>query len=145
MPPLQDPFLVWQCPPPVRPAGAVSISGSTSLAISPGIYSQIVVAGNATLTLSAGVYEIAGGGFNVSGNGRVAGSNVLIYNAGSAFQTGGTFGSINFSGNAIVNLTPATTGASATHHLPVTRQYCGLATQRQCHARIGHDLRPQHC
>jgi len=48
---------------------------------------------------------------SVSGNASVTGSNVMFYNAGSNFPSlGGSFGSINFSGNGTFNLNPPTTG-----------------------------------
>jgi hypothetical protein len=116
--------------------GAVSLGGSSSLTINPGLYSQINVYGNAHLTfnpgtyeiagggflvsgsahvtLNPGTYEIAGGGFIVSGNAVVSGSGVLIYNAGSSFpKAGGSFGGVNFSGTSSVNLTGPATGPYA--------------------------------
>src|SRR5262249_6049152 len=70
----------------------------------PGIYSTITVSGNAWLTMSPGIYEIAGGGFNVSGKAQGTGSGVLIYNDGSHYPTGtgGTYGAINIGGQAVV-------------------------------------------
>jgi len=47
----------------------------------------------------------------VSGNASVTGSSVMFYNAGSNFPSlGGSFGSINFSGNGTFNLNPPATG-----------------------------------
>jgi len=102
--------------------GAVSVSGNASKTINPGIYSQISVSGNGTLIMNPGpngtpgIYVIAGGGFSISGNGSVSGSNVLIYNAGSNYSAsagtdGGTFGAISLSGNA--TLTGAACGPYA--------------------------------
>jgi VCBS repeat-containing protein len=95
----------------------VSVSGNTSLTISPGVYSQISVSGNGRLTLKPGVYVIAGGGLTLSGNALVSGTGVLIYNAGSKYTanggTGGTFGAISVSGNAQLNISAATSGAYA--------------------------------
>src|SRR5262249_35086773 len=94
--------------------GSINISGTTSRTINRGISSSITVSGSARLTLNAGVYAISGGGFNVSGNGIVTGTGVMIYNAGSNYPgAGGTFGAINISGNASLTLTAATTGAYA--------------------------------
>ena len=85
-----------------------------SATIRPGIYSQISVSGNGTLTLGSGVYIIEGGGFTVSGNANVTGSGVTIFNAGSRYPTtGGTYGSITLSGNGSFNLSPPTTGTYA--------------------------------
>ena len=85
----------------------VSVTGNSSRTINPGTYSSISVSGNGLLTLTPGVYILAGGGFNVSGNGRVTGSRVSIVNSASA--TGST-GSISFIGNGDVTLTPTTSG-----------------------------------
>ena len=49
-------------------------SGNSKATIKPGIYSQITVSGNASLTMSAGLYIIEGGGFQVSGNASVTGT-----------------------------------------------------------------------
>ena len=56
--------------------------------------------------MTSGIYVLAGGGFNVSGNASVTGSYVMIYNAGTGYNnvTGADGGSfrrcINLSGNA---------------------------------------------
>ncbi|HEV3311885.1 MAG TPA: S53 family peptidase, partial [Chloroflexota bacterium] len=93
---------------------SVSLSGNSSATIKPGIYSQIIDSGNGTLTLTSGLYIIEGGGFSVSGNASVSGSGVTIFNAGSKYPTtGGTYGSITFSGNGSYNLSPPTSGTYA--------------------------------
>jgi hypothetical protein len=93
---------------------AVSVSGNSTLTINPGLYPSISLSGNGKLTMRPGIYVITGGGFSVSGNGTVSGSGVLIYNAGSAFPSGGgTFGAISFSGNTTINLSPPTSGTYA--------------------------------
>jgi hypothetical protein len=89
-------------------------SGNSSATINPGIYSQITVSGNGTLTLNSGTYIIEGGGFSISGNASVTGSGVMIVNAGSTYPTtGGTYGSITLSGTGSYNLTPPTSGTYA--------------------------------
>ncbi len=94
--------------------GSLSLSGNSSRTISAGIYSQISVAGNASLTMSAGIYIIEGGGFTVTGNASVAGSGVMIYNAGTNYpSSGGTFGGITLSGNGAFKLTAPTAGTYA--------------------------------
>ena len=94
--------------------GSESLSGNSSATIKPGIYSQITVSGNGTLTLGSGTYIIEGGGFSVSGNASVSGSGVMIVNAGSNYpSTGGTYGGITLSGNGSYNLSPPTTGTYA--------------------------------
>jgi Bacterial Ig-like domain (group 3)/MBG domain (YGX type) len=94
--------------------GSENLSGNSSATIQPGIYSGINVSGNAKLTMNSGLYIIEGGGFSVSGNSSVSGSGVTIFNAGSKYpSTGGTYGSINLSGNGTFSLSPPTTGAYA--------------------------------
>jgi hypothetical protein len=94
--------------------GAENLSGSSQATIQPGIYSQITVSGKASLTLSRGIYVIEGGGLTVTGNARISGSGVMIYNAGSNYPSaGGNFGGITLSGNGTFNLTAPTTGTYA--------------------------------
>src|SRR5262249_28397906 len=62
-----------------------------------------------------GIYIITGGGITVSGNANITGNGVLLFNGGSAYDPatgsdGGTYGSINLSGNGTYSLSPATTG-----------------------------------
>ena len=92
---------------------AVNVSGSSSLTINPGIYSGITVSGSGKLTMNPGIYVIAGGGFTVSGSGSVAGSGVMIYNAGNNYVTPGgtTFGPVNLSSTGTINLSGPSTGA----------------------------------
>ncbi len=94
--------------------GAFSLSGNSSGTINPGLYTSIQVSGNAKLIMNAGVYLIAGGGFSVTGNAAVSGSGVMIFNAGSNYATngapGGTFASVNLSGNGNISLTAPTSG-----------------------------------
>ena len=104
-----------------------SLSGNSTGSINPGLYSQIIVSGNASLKLASGTYVVQrggvslsgnasvscpgvtfiveGGGFSVSGNAAITGAGVTIFNAGSQYNAitgvdGGTFGSITLSGNA---------------------------------------------
>jgi Matrixin len=94
--------------------GSENLSGNSRATISPGIYTQINVSGNATLTLGSGIYIIEGGGLTVSGNAGVAGTGVMIYNAGSNYpSSGGNFGGITLSGNGTFSMTAPTTGPYA--------------------------------
>jgi hypothetical protein len=97
--------------------GSVNLSGKNSLGIGPGIYTSISVSGQASLSLSPGIYVIAGGGLTVSGQATVTGRGVMIYNAGSNFvnngAAGGTFGAISVTGQAVLDLTPMSSGAYA--------------------------------
>ena len=97
---------------PVIPASApaVTVSGNSNQTLNPGTYSSITVSGNGSLTLNPGIYVIAGGGFNVSGNAKVTGQGVSIYNTASAH---GAYGAITVAGNAIITLTPSTAGPLA--------------------------------
>ncbi len=119
--------------------GSKSISGSTTTTIQSGIYSQISISGAAKVTLAAGTYVIQGGGFtasgsavvtisagtsiileggglSVSGAAAVSGTNVTIFNFGTAYNgttDGGTFGPITLSGSGSVSLTPPSSGTYA--------------------------------
>ena len=94
--------------------GAISVSGSNSLTINPGIYTQISVSGNGSLTLNPGIYIIEGGGFTVTGHGNLTGNGVLIFNAGSNYpSSGGNFGGITLSSKGTINLSAATSGTYA--------------------------------
>jgi hypothetical protein len=109
-----DPFASLPVPSVSGSVTAVNVSGNSSQTINPGIYSSISVSGNGNLTMNGGIYVIAGGGFTITANAIVNGSGVLIYNAGSSYpRSGGTFASVNFSGNGNISLTPMTSGAYA--------------------------------
>jgi sugar lactone lactonase YvrE len=99
--------------------GPVSFT-TGSHTINPGIYTEIKVSGNASLTMSAGtggtpgIYLIEGGGLTVTGNASISGHNVLIYNTGSNYpSSGGNFGGITLSGNGTFNLSAPTLGTYA--------------------------------
>src|SRR5262249_22114047 len=61
-----DPFGGLAIPQTGSVMGSVSLHGTSTLTIYPGVYSSISVSGNARLTMNPGVYVIAGGGFAVS-------------------------------------------------------------------------------
>jgi subtilase family serine protease len=116
--------------------GSKSIGGSTTTTLQPGIYSLISISGAARVTLAAGTYVIQGGGLtvsssatvsigtgssiileggglSVSGAAAVSGTNVTVFNFGTAYNgttDGGTFGPITLNGSGTVNLTAPTTG-----------------------------------
>jgi Ca2+-binding RTX toxin-like protein len=109
-----DPWANLAAPTGGSKMGSVKIGDHTNKTIDPGIYSSISVSGSATLTLNPGIYAIAGGGLNISGNGTVKGNGVLIYNAGSNYpKSGGSFGSISIINNAVLNISAASTGTYA--------------------------------
>jgi hypothetical protein len=84
------------------------LSGNSTATIGPGVYSQITVSGNASLTMTSGLYIITGGGFIVSGNATVTGSGVTIYNTKG---NSGAWGSIALSGNGSLTASPSGTYA----------------------------------
>ena len=67
-----DPLAGFPLPPVGTVLGSVNLGVSSTKTISPGIYSQINVSGNASLILNPGIYVLAGGGLTVSGSGRVS-------------------------------------------------------------------------
>ncbi len=92
---------------------AVNLGGADSKTIAPGIYPSITVGGSGKLTMQAGIYVIAGGGFNVGGGASVTGSGVVLYNAGANYnKTGSSFGAFTLSSGTI-NLSPPTSGVYA--------------------------------
>ena len=112
---LADPLAILPVP-SVNTAdlGTITVSGSTSRTLNPGVYDRITVSGSGKLTLNPGIYVIKGGGLTVSGSAALMGSGVLIYNAGSNYPAlGGNFGGITLSNSGSLNVSPATTGAYA--------------------------------
>jgi hypothetical protein len=106
--------LTGPCPIGLMNYGSEQLSGNSQATISPGIYSQINVSGNAKLTLNSGTYIIEGGGLTVTGNASVSGTGVMIYNAGSNYpSSGGNFGGIALSGNGTFDLSAPTSGTYA--------------------------------
>ena len=80
-------------------------SGSVSL--QPGVYQGgISVSGTGSLSLVPGIYYMQGGGFSFSGQGNLAGKGVMIYNAPSNGNSDG----ISVNGQGSVQLTGMTSG-----------------------------------
>jgi hypothetical protein len=111
--------LATPCPSGLTNYGSMSFT-TGSHTICPGIYSQIKVSGNASLTLSAGsggspgTYIIEGGGLTVTGGASLTGQNVFIYNTGSNYPgSGGNFGGITLSGSGTFALVAPTSGPDA--------------------------------
>jgi hypothetical protein len=110
---LNDPLTSLSGPNPSGTFTPVSLTKG-SQTITPGVYSQISVSGSASLTLSPGIYIIDGGGLTVTGSASISGTGVTIYNAGSNYpNSGGNFGGITLSGSGTFNLSAPTTGAYA--------------------------------
>ncbi|HZW30874.1 MAG TPA: pilus assembly protein TadG-related protein [Isosphaeraceae bacterium] len=102
--PTSDPLSSLTPPNPLS-LTARAYTGQTTL--QPGVYvGGISLSGNASVTLSPGIYYMQGGGLSLSGNATLAGSGVMIYNDSSG-------GSINLAGNGSVTLSPMTTGTYA--------------------------------
>jgi hypothetical protein len=82
-PPVADPLAALPTPdalasPPPCCSGPQVVGADTTL--TPGVYGSIVVSGNATLTLEAGVYVLTEPpGLAVTSNGRVLGDGVTVY------------------------------------------------------------------
>jgi hypothetical protein len=116
-----DPLVTLGAPSPTALTSYGSVTFTTgSHIINPGIYSQIKVSGNASLTMSAGsggapgMYIIEGGGLTVTGGASLSGQNVFIYNTGSNYPgSGGNFGGITLSGNGAISLSAPTSGTYA--------------------------------
>jgi hypothetical protein len=80
---------------------AVNYSGT----LQPGTYvGGITVSGSNSVTLQPGLYYLKGGGLTASGSASVTGTGVMLY------LTGINSTSVNISGNASVTLTPPTSG-----------------------------------
>ena len=98
----------------MRNHGSLILGGNSKATINPGIYRQITVSGNASLTLKAGMYIIEGGGFATSGNASVTGTGVTIFNAGSTFPAiGERFGPITLESTGRFMLSPPKRGPYA--------------------------------
>ena len=106
--PLADPLAGLVAPTPSGPTfKAVKVSGKKSITLSPGTYvGGINVSNYANVTLLPGVYYLQGGGLKVSGNAKLTGVGVTIYNAPKTSQD-----TISISGNSIVSLSAPTSGA----------------------------------
>lgn len=84
--------------------------------LEPGIYyGGIEILGNARVTLSPGLYVMAGGGLEVRANATVTGQEVCIFNTWDPDhpEGDGAFGDITLQANTVVTLTPPTSGPYA--------------------------------
>ena len=87
--------------------GAVQATGTMNLTLNPGTYQGgISVSGQATVTLLPGVYILEGGGLTVTGQGRVVGRGVVIYNAAQSAE----FDGINVYGRGSLSISAPTSG-----------------------------------
>ena len=108
-----DPLTGLAVPSLTGTATAINFT-SGSHTIGSGIYSQIKLSGTASLTLSPGIYVIAGGGLSVTNSASISGSGVMIYNTNTIYPAaGGTNGGIALTSTGTVNLSAPTTGVYA--------------------------------
>jgi Putative Flp pilus-assembly TadE/G-like len=93
---------------------SMSRVGYTSNAnLQPGIYcGGISVSGSPNITLSQGIYYIAGGGFSFSGSSTISGTGVTIFNTSGANSgvsgCNSAFQPFSISGSTVVNLSAPT-------------------------------------
>jgi hypothetical protein len=93
-------------------------TGNITVTINPGIYwGGISVSANATVHMNPGRYIIAGGGITVSGNGKVDGTDVFIYNTNDPQNPSGAgaYASVSVSGNGYTNLKAPTAETDSTY------------------------------
>lgn len=84
----------------------VSVSSGTAK-LTPGTYCNgIAIAGNANVTMAPGTYVLAGGGLRVSGTSHLTGQGTILLTQGLGYS----YGPVNISGNAVVNLSALKTG-----------------------------------
>jgi hypothetical protein len=89
----------------VQSSSALNLS-STTRTLDPGVYiGGITMSGSSSVTLNPGVYYINGGGINMSGPSSIIGNGVFIYNTGG--------GTINLSGTGTISLKPMSSGTYA--------------------------------
>lgn len=98
--PIGDPLASLLDPaPPATEYGAVHATSSRTL--QPGLYTDdIAISGNATVTLTPGLYYVRGN-LSVSGNGGLVGTDITVY-----MEAGG----VNLSGNGVISLGPPASG-----------------------------------
>jgi hypothetical protein len=85
---------------------AVFATGRQSITLSPGVYiGGIHIFGSASIVLLPGTYILQRGGLTITGNGKLTGNDVMIYNASTRLVD-----QINLSGNASITLSAPTSG-----------------------------------
>ncbi len=105
--PLSDPLSSLPTPAvPSQTFSAVHTAGKDNISLQPGTYvGGIHVSGRATVTLQPGIYYLQGGGLSVTGQGKLLGNGVMIYDAPQGQGDG-----LNVTGRGSVTLTAMTSG-----------------------------------
>ena len=109
--PLSDPLAALAAPDQstmiIQRTSALTYSANAAHTLSPGIYrGGITLSGNSTTTLQPGIYVMQGG-LSVSGNAKLTGTSVLIYNT---YTDANPMGAMSVAGNGAINLSAATSG-----------------------------------
>ena len=106
---IKDPYADVQIP-AFSGCDSTNLNVKTTTTIGPGVYCNgISVNAGATLTLNPGVYFIDRGSFSVNGGATVSGTGVTLVFTSS---TGNNWATFSINGNANVNLTAPTGGAT---------------------------------
>lgn len=122
VPPIPDPLASLGVPSVAGPnQGSASVSGSSSVTLSPGIYDSITSSSSGQITLNPGIYviknKISLNKAPSAGNTSLKGNGVLLYFACSSYPTpcaGGESGAdMSLSGGATYDLTAMSSGALA--------------------------------
>ncbi len=91
----------------------LQINGPVAVTLTPGIYyGGIEITGQANVHFEPGIYILAGGGLEISGQGDVTGYEVFFYNTNNPFNPlgHGSYGDLYIAGTGIVDFTPPTIG-----------------------------------
>ncbi|MGH7822143.1 MAG: hypothetical protein ACREQ9_20470 [Candidatus Binatia bacterium] len=104
VPPIPDPLAALPAPAAAPcTSNNLAITGNAPTLLTPGVYcGGIRLGGNGTTTFSPGLYVIAGGALDVSGNGSILGAGVTFYV--TSHPTTGQWGSVDFGPGRTVNL-----------------------------------------
>jgi Flp pilus assembly protein TadG len=84
-----------------------SISSGNTATLNPGVYCGGINMGFSNVTLNPGIYVLNGGGLTVTNGATLTGSNVMLYNTGSA---GHTIAPVVMNGGATVTLSAPNSG-----------------------------------
>lgn len=120
--PLTDPLASLPVPSvPSQTFSAMHVAGKENISLQPGTYiGGIHISGQATVTLQPGIYYLQGGGLSVTGQGKLLGNGVMIYNAPQGQNDG-----ISVTGRGSVSLSAMIDG---TYHGIVLIQGRGSST-----------------